>query len=95
MGSDGGPAGILSRQVLGELEYAEGNVSEALDLLGGNLYDYGRSRATLELARLYDQRGDAAQALAFYRSFVTITREGDADLPEIREAHAALERLGG
>jgi tetratricopeptide (TPR) repeat protein len=91
--SGGGNPGSLARQTLGELEYTQGNVSEAIDLLSGNLYDYGRSRATLELARIHDQRGDTEQARAFYRSFVTMTQRGD-DLPEIREARAALERLG-
>jgi len=91
-----GNQGSLARTSLGEVEMAAGNTSEAVRYLQGNLEgDYLRMHATLLLARLHDQRGEADEARRYYRSFVTTTRRGDPDLPEIVEARAALERLGG
>ncbi len=91
-----GNQGSLARTSLGEVEMAAGNTSEAVRYLQGNLEgDYLRMHATLLLARLHDQRGEADEAQRYYRSFVTTTRRGDPDLPEIVEARAALERLGG
>jgi len=44
---------------------------------------------------MHDGRGEAEEARRYYRSFVAQTRRGDPDLPEIMEAKAALQRLGG
>lgn len=90
-----GNSGSLARGVLAEVELGQGNVSEAIGHLSANLYDYSRSMAVYTLARIHDDRGDVEQALAHYRSFLTITREGDRDLPEIVRAREALSRLGG
>lgn len=86
-----GNPGMLARTTLGELEWAEGNVAEAVRHVTGNLYNYNRFRSLLELARIHDGRGDAEQARNHFAGFVTITREGDPELPEIQEARTALE----
>jgi tetratricopeptide (TPR) repeat protein len=91
-----GNQGSLARTSLGEVELAAGNAPEAVRYLQGDLVgDYMRAHSTLLLARLHDQRGETEEARKYYRSFVTMTRRGDPDLPEIVEARAALERLGG
>lgn len=87
--------GLLARGVLGNLEAAEGNMPEAIRYYGGNLYDYSRPHAVYSLARLHEERGDVDRALAHYRSFLTMAREGDDDLPTIVEAREAAARLGG
>jgi tetratricopeptide (TPR) repeat protein len=87
-----GNHGLLARQTLAEVELAEGNVSEAVEYLSGNLYDYSRTQATYTLATIHEDRGDATQARALYGSFLTMTREGDPDLPEIVRAREALAR---
>lgn len=92
---DGGNAGSLARIALAEVEEDQGNHSEAIDYYSGNLYDYTRVRAVLSLARIYESRGDPEQARSYYRSFLTITREGDQQLPEIEAAREAFARLGG
>lgn len=90
----GNPAS-LARSSLAEVEVAEGNFTEAIRHWSGNLYIYPRPQSVLGLARIYDQRGDSDQARTYYQSFLTATREGDQDLPEIVEAREALVRLGG
>lgn len=92
---DGGNAGSLARISLAEVEEAQGNISEAIDHYAGNLYDYSRVQAILNLAMIHESRGDAQEARDLYRSFLTITREGDQELPEIVAAREALDRLGG
>ncbi len=88
-------AASLGRISLGELEASQGNFTEAIGHLEGNLYDYTRFQATRRLAQIHEGRGDTEQARAYYRSYLTITRSGDQDLPEIVEAREALARLGG
>ncbi len=91
----GGNQGAMARKSLGMLEAQEGNVAEAIRYHSGNLFTYERSRTSFELARIYEQRGDAETARAYYAQFLSITNRGDQDLPEIVEARAALTRLGG
>jgi tetratricopeptide (TPR) repeat protein len=88
-----GTSGDLARTSLAEVEWAQGNATEAIRHYTGNLYTYGRTQVTLGLARLHDQRGDADQALAYYTSFLTMTQRGDPHLPEIVEAREAVARL--
>ena len=90
-----GNQGTLARAALAEVELAEGNVAEAIRHYSGNLYSYNRFQSVLGLARIHEHRGESDQARAYYRSFLTITREGDPDRPEIVEAREALARLGG
>lgn len=85
--------GTLARTSLGDLESAAGNIAEAIRYHQGNLRNYERVHATLALARIHDARGEIDQAANYYRSFLTITADGDADLPEIVEARSALVRL--
>lgn len=87
--------GLLARTALADLEWAEGNATEAIRYYSGNLYDYNRYQAVLGLARIFEERGDMEQARKHYRSFVTMTRLGDPDLPEIVAAREALVRVGG
>jgi tetratricopeptide (TPR) repeat protein len=88
-------SGSLSRTSLGEVEAAAGNVADATRYMEGNLTGYGRFLAALQLARLHDERGEAEEAKKYYLSFLTMTRRGEPDLPEIVEAKAAMARLGG
>jgi tetratricopeptide (TPR) repeat protein len=90
-----GVPGSLARMSLAEVELAAGNTSEATTYLEGELGTYDGPHATLILARMHDKRGEIGEAKRYYRSFVTMTRRGDQDLPEIVEARAALQRLGG
>ncbi len=91
----GGTIGTLARQSLADLELEAGNVAEASRYLQGLLDGYTRPQATIDLARLHDRRGETDEARRYYHSFLTQTRRGDPDLPEILEAREALERLGG
>ena len=84
-----------ARASLADLELAASNTAEAIRHYEGNLYSYYSSYVSRALARIYDERGEADKARTFYRSFLTITREGDQALPEIAEARDALARLGG
>jgi len=43
-------------------------------------------RYVLELARLYEQKGDAARAREHYRRFLDLWKNADAGLPELAEA---------
>ncbi len=92
---DPGITGSLARAALGDLELSAGNTTEGIRYLEGNLSSYDRTRATLALARMHDRRREEEEARAYYRSFLTMTRRGDPDLPEIVEAREALGRLGG
>jgi len=85
---------LLGRTTLAEVEMAEENFTEAIRYFSGNLYDYNRFLAVLNLARIYESRGDSEQAREYYQHFLTINRAGDQDLEEIVEAREALERLG-
>jgi len=90
-----GNPGSLARVSMGELEWAQGNIPEAIGYLEGNLYEYSRFHVTRTLAQIHEERGDTEQARTYYRSYLTITRSGDQDLPEIVAAREALTRLGG
>ena len=52
-----------------------------------------RSRALLGLARAYRNAGDAANARAAYKRFLTNYRQADAGLPEVAEARDAAEMM--
>ncbi|MCG6955797.1 MAG: hypothetical protein LJF04_07390 [Gemmatimonadetes bacterium] len=88
-------SGTLARASLADVEAAAGNFADATRYLEGNLTTYDRPLATLDLARLHDERGETDDAKKYYRSFLTMTRRGEKDLPEIVEAKAAMARLGG
>jgi hypothetical protein len=49
---------------------------------------------TLSLARAYDERGDAAQAVAHYREFIELWKDADPELqPRVAEVRARLRVL--
>ncbi|HSG07043.1 MAG TPA: tetratricopeptide repeat protein, partial [Longimicrobiales bacterium] len=85
----------MARVNMGDLERSAGNLAEAIRYYEGALGSYNRGQVTLALARIHDSRGETEEALRLYRSFLTITRVGDQDLPEVMEAREALARLGG
>lgn len=90
-----GNRAMFARHLLAELEWAEGNVSEAMVYLLANLTTYQRVETVHTLALIHEQRGEHEQALEYYRRFLTITREGDQDLPEVVAAKEAVARLEG
>ena len=49
--------------------------------------------AHLGLARAYALRGDTAKAHAAYQDFLTLWKDGDADVPVLREAKAEYAKL--
>ncbi|MEO8561527.1 MAG: AAA family ATPase [bacterium] len=49
--------------------------------------------ASLRVGRLAVQTGDTARGVAAYRELLSRWREGDGDLPDVREARLALGRL--
>ena len=52
-------------------------------------------RFLLELARLYDETGDAASAREHYRRFLEYWKDADPKLPEVEEAQSRLSKLEG
>jgi tetratricopeptide (TPR) repeat protein len=52
------------------------------------------AQAYLSLARIYDQRGDTAQAVAHYREFIDLWKDADPELqPRVSEARSRLRAL--
>ena len=49
--------------------------------------------AYLQLGRAYVLQGDTAKARAAYQDFLTLWKDGDADIPILREAKAEYARL--
>lgn len=87
--------GGRARAALADLEFEAGRYGEAIRYYQGGLFNYARAHALRGLARSYEARGDTARALEHWQHFVSLTRRGDADLPQIQEAREAVERLGG
>jgi tetratricopeptide (TPR) repeat protein len=89
----GGVLGGRVRLALGELETAQGRIEEAIRHYRSSQRGYQRPRAVLELARLSEAAGRAAEARSYWERFLVITRSGDQDLPHLVEAREALARL--
>jgi tetratricopeptide (TPR) repeat protein len=85
--------GGRARLALGEMEQAQGRVEEAIRHFRSSQRGFQRPRAVLELARLSETAGRLDEARKFWNRFLTITRSGDQDLPQVVEAKEALERL--
>jgi len=51
--------------------------------------------AHYELGKLFQERGDTAKAVAAYRQFVDIWKDGDADLTALADARKQLRALAG
>lgn len=87
--------GQRARLAMGEMEASQGRTEEAIRHFKASQVGYQRPRAVLELARLSGAAGRPDEAIGYWQRFLTLTRDGDADLPQAREARQALERLGG
>jgi hypothetical protein len=53
------------------------------------------ARFHYRLAKLYEQKGLAAKAMARYEHFLTVWKDADPDWPELSDAKARLARLKG
>ena len=78
-------------ELYGELLFQAGRAKEAIVWFDRALARTpNRSRAVLGLARAYRNAGDAANARAAYKRFLTNYRLADRGLPEVAEARDAL-----
>lgn len=90
------PLGNLARLRLADLAFEQGRMNEGERYYRAALMTYGRPKGLYGLARIAEARGDTVEAARRWRSFVTLTAEGDADyIPMIREGREALARLDG
>ena len=91
-------------ETLESLAHAEsklGNREEALkryqELAGihylGNEAQEQWILAHYQLGRLFQEAGDKDKARQYYEKFLTIWKDGDADMPAIKDAKAQLIRL--
>jgi hypothetical protein len=49
--------------------------------------------AHLQLGRVFDLSGDKARSKAAYQDFLTLWKDGDPDIPILRQAKAEYARL--
>ena len=81
-----------ANELYGELLLQSGRPKEAIVWFDRALMRTpNRSRALLGLARGHRNAGDAANARAAYRRFLTIYRLADSGLPEVTEARDAIK----
>jgi tetratricopeptide (TPR) repeat protein len=85
--------GARARLALGEMEAAQGRIEEAIRHFRSSQRGFHRPRAVLELARLNEAAGRPGEARKYWERFLTITRSGDPELPQVVEAREALNRL--
>jgi Flp pilus assembly protein TadD len=79
-------------ELYGELLLQVGRAKEAVVYFDRALARTpNRSRAVLGLARAYRNAGDATNARAAYKRFLTNYRLADPGLPEVAEARDALK----
>lgn len=93
--SRGGIFGERALLALAEIELAEERWDPAIHFAQGLMHSHARPLALYLQARAYEGKGDTAKAREAWRSFVTLTRLGDDDVPRVREGREALARLGG
>lgn len=93
---------VWTRTLRAEALHALGQTDSAITVLepltrtlyfGYEVQDEWR-RALLRLGRWLEERGRVGEAQAAYSAFVAQLAEADDDLPDLREARAALSRLG-
>ncbi|MBT8337183.1 MAG: hypothetical protein KJO11_11310 [Gemmatimonadetes bacterium] len=88
--------GEFARSGLAEVARREERWTAAVGFYSGLLGGYSRPLGLYGLAKVAEARGDDDEARRYWRSFVTLTAEGDPErTPRIREGREALERLGG
>jgi tetratricopeptide (TPR) repeat protein len=75
------------------MEAAQGRIKEAIRHFRSSQRGFHRPRAVLELARLSEAAGRPDDARKYWERFLTITRSGDPELPQVVEARDALNRL--
>lgn len=82
-------------EALAELDLTDRRWDQAIHHAQYDLFGYGRPAALYVQAKAYEGKGDTAKAREAWAHLVSITRDGDADIPRVREAREALARLGG
>jgi hypothetical protein len=90
--------GFLRGQVeeaLAEMDLADGRWDQAIHHAQYGLWGFGRPLALYVQAKAYEGKGDTDMARDAWRHLVSITRDGDGDIPRVSEAREALARLGG
>jgi tetratricopeptide (TPR) repeat protein len=89
-----GLAGERARLELGWLEAAAGRPEQALRQFRSALNGFSRPEALYGVSHMHEQLGQPQQALPYWASLVTLTRDGE-ELPRIIEARQALARSAG
>jgi len=82
-------------EVLAEMDLVQGRYDQAIHHAQYDVFDYPRPWALYIQAKAYEGKGDTERAREAGSHRVSITRDGDEDIPRIREAREALARLGG
>jgi tetratricopeptide (TPR) repeat protein len=85
----------MAEESLAEMDLAQGRWDRAIHHAQYRAMAYERPWALYVQAKAYEGKGDAEKAREAWRHLVSITRDGDADIPRVLEAREALARLGG
>lgn len=80
---------------LAEMDLADGRWDQAIHHAQYSLFAYARPGALYVQAKAYEGKGDTTKAREAWGHLVSIARDGDGDIPRVREAREALARLGG
>ena len=92
-----GPPPVIkpAHELFGEILLRADRPAEAAAQFAAALYRHpNRARALLGAARAAARHGDRAGAISAYTQFLQQWQQGDASLPELREARAYLQQAG-
>lgn len=85
----------MVEESLAEVNLAQGRWDRAIHHAQFRALGYERPWALYVQAKAYEGEGDTEKAREAWRNLVSITRDGDPDIPRVLEAREALARLGG